>query len=305
METDFHAQPVAVDALLPQEMAEKCERIGVQKTRLDRPSLIVLAVLAGAFIGFGAMFSTVVAAGTDGALPFGMGRLMSGIAFSLGLILVIAGGAELFTGNNLIVMAWANRRVSSSEVLRAWVLVYIGNFVGATATALLVFLAEGYLYGNGTIGAAALEIGQAKASLSFFPALIRGVLGNVLVCLAVWLCYGARTTTDKILAIVPPISAFVAAGFEHSVANMYLLPFSLLVKYGASSHFWIATGLMPETFSALTPGSLVANLVPVTLGNVIGGGVLIGAVYWFVYLRHRPVPAQIMDALQSDEAGGR
>ena len=292
MEIDRPARFATADALLPQDMAEKAEGIGVQKTHLDTPSLLVLAVLAGAFIGFGAMFSTIVAAAAEGSLPFGVTRLLSGLVFSLGLILVVVGGAELFTGNNLMVMAWAGGRVRTGELLRAWSLVYLGNFVGAAATAMLVFVAEDYLHGNGAIGAAALAVGQGKASLPFLPALVHGILGNVLVCLAVWLCYGARTTTDKILAIVPPVSAFVAAGFEHSVANMYLLPFGLLVKYGAPPAFWVAAGLTPEAFPALTPGSLITNLVPVTLGNVIGGGALVGAVYWFVYLRRRPAPAE-------------
>jgi len=275
-----------LDALLPPEMVEKAERIGVQKTRLDAWSLFILATLAGAFIGFGAMLSTIVVAGAGDNAPFGVMRLLSGAAFSLGLILVIVGGAELFTGNNLMVMAWASGQVRASEVLRAWGLVYVGNLFGAVATAGLVFLTEDHAHGSGAIGAAALTIAQAKASLHFFPALVHGILGNVLVCLAVWLCYSARTTTDRILAIVPPISAFVAAGFEHSVANMYLIPYGLFVRYGAVPSFW-RDGLSPDTFPAVTLAGLISNLVPVSIGNVIGGGVLVGAVYWFVYLRRR------------------
>ena len=276
-----------MNALLPREMAVKAEQVGAEKTRLDIASLLALAVLAGAFIAFGAMFANVVAAAADGVLPFGVIRLLSGVVFSLGLILVVVGGAELFTGNNLMVMAWAGRQVTLGEVLRAWALVYAGNFVGAVATAVLVFASGHYAHGNGAVGAAALAAAQGKGALAFGPALVHGILGNVLVCLAVWLCYSARTTADKILAIVPPVSAFVAAGFEHSVANMYVLPFGLLIKGWAPSGFWISIGRTPADFDTITWNSLVANLVPVTIGNMIGGGVLVGAVYWFVYLRKR------------------
>lgn len=286
--TDDPARPIPViDALLPRQMAEKAEQVGAEKTRLDTASLLALAILAGSFIAFGSLFSIIVSTGAEGILPYGVTRLLSGLVFSVGLILVVTGGAELFTGNNLMVMAWASRKVTLRQVLRAWTLVYIGNFAGAIATALLVFLSEQYDHGGGAVGLAALSVAQAKANLGFIPALIHGVLGNVLVCLAVWLCYGARSTTDKILAIVPPISLFVAAGFEHSVANMYLLPYGLMVKYWATDSFWIMTGQTPETYAGLTWLSALANLVPVTIGNVIGGGALVGAVYWFVYLRKR------------------
>lgn len=276
----------ALDALLPSEMAEKAERIGIQKARLDVWSLLALASLAGAFIGFGAMLSTLAATGA-GALPYGMARLLTGLAFSLGLILVILGGAELFTGNNLMVMAWASRRLGTVEMLRAWLLVYAGNFFGAAATALLVFAAGDHLHGNGAVGAVALATAATKTDLAFWPALLRGVLANVLVCLAVWLSYGARSTTDKLLAIVPPITAFVAAGYEHSVANMYLIPMGLLVKYGAGADFWAMAGLDPAGYPSLTLFGLAHNLFAVTIGNMIGGGLLVGIVYWFIYLRRR------------------
>jgi formate/nitrite transporter len=290
MESFNSSGGAVLDALLPAEMAEKAERAGVQKTRLDTPSLLVLATLAGAFIAFGAMFSTIVVAAADGSLPYGVMRLLAGLVFSMGLILVVVGGAELFTGNNLMVMAWASGRVGIAEMLRAWTLVYVGNFIGAVATAALVFVTEDYSHGDGAVGAAALAIAESKASLPFLPALVHGVLGNVLVCLAVWLCYSARTTTDRILAIVPPVSAFVAAGFEHSVANMYLIPYGLLIKHFAPQSFWTDSGATPGEFPALTIAGMIANLVPVTIGNVIGGGLLVGAVYWFVYLRRRRPP---------------
>lgn len=276
-----------MDALLPPAMAERAERVGAEKARLDFWRLLSLAVLAGAFIGFGAMFATIAGVGAAGVLPYGLTRVIVGVVFSLGLILVIVGGAELFTGNNLMVMAVAGGKVRAREVLRAWLIVYVGNLVGAVATAVFVFLAGHYGDAGGAVGAAALAVAQSKVDLAFFPALVRAVLANVLVCLAVWLCYSARTTADKVLAIVPPIAAFVAAGFEHSVANMYLLPFALLIKSGAPASFWGAIGSSPEIYGNLTWAAAAANLLPVTIGNMIGGTLLVGGVYWFVYL-YRP-----------------
>jgi formate/nitrite transporter len=287
-----HPHEGAIDALLPPAMAAKAARIGVDKTRLEAPRLLVLAALAGAFIGFGGMLSLVAGTGAE-ALPWGVGRLVVGIAFSLGLILVVVGGAELFTGNNLMVMAWASGLVPARAVLRAWTLVYVGNLAGALATAALVFLAGDQGHAGGAVGRLALEVGQAKAALPFGVAVLHGVLGNVLVCLAVWLTYGARTTTDRILAIVPPVTAFVALGYEHSVANMFLLPFAWAVRAFAPDTFWAAIGRGAADFPALDAAGIVHNLAAVTLGNLIGGGLLVGAVYWFVYLRGRPPPAAL------------
>jgi formate transporter len=277
-----------LDALLPAEMAHKAEEIGVKKAGLDAPSTIVLAVLAGAFIALGAIFSTTVSAGAAGQLPFGVARLLAGLVFSLGLILVIVGGAELFTGNNLIIMAWASRRVSTGMLLRNWALVYLGNLIGAVGTAALVFASGQYQFGRGAVGSAALEIANAKVHLGFVQGVVLGILCNALVCLAVWLSYGARSTTDKILAIVPPIAAFVAAGFEHSIANMYFLPIALLIRAAAPDSFWSAIGKKADDYPDLTwSNAVVDNLIPVTLGNIVGGVVLVGAVYWFVFLRKK------------------
>ncbi len=239
-----------IDALLPGAMALKAEQLGANKARLDTLSLIALVVLAGAFIAFGAIFSTVTAAGAGDALPYGVVRLLVGLVFSLGLILVVVGGAELFTGNNLMVMAWAGRVITLRALLRAWGIVYIGNLIGAVGTALLVFLSGHYSFGGGAVGKSALMTAAAKAQLPFFEALVLGVLCNVLVCLAVWLSYSARTVTDKVLAVIPPIAAFVAAGFEHCVANMYFLPIGLMIKKWAGEDFWHAIGavLLPTCF---------------------------------------------------------
>lgn len=277
-----------LDALLPAEIARKAEATGVAKAAMDGVRLFVLAVLAGAFIGLGAMAATTLWTGTAGVVPFGIARMLGGLVFALGLILVVLGGAELFTGNNLMVMAWASRRITLGRLLRAWTIVFAGNLAGAVGTALLVFLAGHHLLADGAVGLTALSIGRAKTALPFGQAFFMGVLCNVLVCLAVWLCTGARSTTDKLLAILFPIAAFVAAGFEHSVANMYFIPEALLILWWAPEGFWAATGTDPAAWAGLDAMGLVRNLVPVTAGNIVGGGVLVGLVYWFVYLRRPP-----------------
>ena len=277
----------SLDALLPADIARKAEAVGVQKTRMNVPSLLALAVLAGAFIALGGMFATTVLAGSDGVVPFGISRLLSGLVFCLGLILVVVGGAELFTGNTLMVMAWAAGEVRLREMLRAWAIVYIGNFVGAIGTAALVFLSGQYLAGKGSVAGVALNLALAKVSLSFDHALFLGILCNVLVCLAVWLAFGARSTTDKVLALLFPVSAFVVAGFEHSVANMYLIPLGLFIKAWAPVALWAEIGGDAANYAALTWPAFFVSLIPVTIGNIIGGGVLVGLVYWFIYLRPR------------------
>lgn len=277
-----------LDALPPADMAARAEEIGVRKIALDALTTFVLAVLAGAFISLGAVLSTTVSAGGAGGLPWGVARLLAGVAFSLGLILVLVGGAELFTGNALIAMAWAGRRVSTARLLRNWTIVYAGNLVGALATAGLVFASGQYRFGGGAVGAAALATADAKVRLGFLAAIALGILCNGLVCLAVWLTLSARSTTDRILAIVPPIAAFVAAGFEHSVANMYFLPAAWLIRAGAPAAFWEDLGSGPGDHAHVTLRAIwLDNLLPVTIGNVVGGVGLVALVYWFVYLRRR------------------
>lgn len=282
--SDAPFTPTGLDALPPSEVARKAESVGAVKAAMATFDVFVLSILAGSFIALGAIFSTTVVAGSN-ELPFGVVRLLAGLVFALGLILVVVAGAELFTGNNLIVMAWASRRVSTAQLLANWGVVFVGNFVGALATALLVYVSRQYELGAGSVGYAMLAIGVAKTSLGFGQAIALGMLCNALVCLAVWLTYGAHTTADKILAIVPPIAAFVAAGFEHSVANMYFVSIALLVK---SDDAFVATLEPQQDLSGLTVESfLVDNLLPVTIGNVLGGAVMVGAVYWLVYLRPR------------------
>jgi formate transporter len=293
-------QFVNFDAILPSAMAARAEETGVKKATSDHLTVFVLGVLGGAFISFGAIFATTVSAGSisiaaaDGAaafstgLPYGLAKLLSGVVFSLGLILIVVAGAELFTGNNLIVMAWASGKVSTLDLCRNWTIVFVGNFVGAFATAVIMFLTTQYTFGGGSVGLAALNTANAKVAHDFVPAVALGIMCNALVCLASWMCYGARTSTDRILTITPPIAAFVAAGFEHCVANMYFLPIALLIKAGAPESFWTAIGKTAADFPDLTWSNFFfANLLPVTIGNVIGGSIMVAAVYWFVYLRNR------------------
>lgn len=277
-----------IDSLLPPEMALRAEEIGARKAAMALSPLFALSVLAGAFIAFGAVLSTTVAAGAEGFMSYGATRLISGFVFSLGLVLVVIGGAELFTGNNLIVMAWANGMVTTRRVLRNWAIVYVGNLVGAFGTAVLVFISGQYTFGRGSVGAAALSIANAKTGIGFPEAVALGILCNVLVCLAVWMSYSGRTTADKVLAVVPPVTAFVACGFEHSIANMYFIPIALLIKWAAPESFWMQTELSAANFGQLDLyGFFIGNLLPVTIGNIIGGAVLVGIVYWFVYLKGR------------------
>ncbi len=295
METKPPAEQ-SIDPLLPPAMASKAEEIGVAKAKMPFLKLLALSVLAGAFIAMGALFATTVGAGDisvrdalgepafSSGMPYGVTRLLAGIVFSVGLILVIVGGAELFTGNNLIIMAFSSRRVTLRALLRNWAVVYFGNLVGSVATAWLVFLSKQYTFGKGVVGLAALNIGELKTSFDFIQAIALGILCNALVCLAVWLCFSARSTTDKVLSIIPTIACFVAAGFEHCIANMYFIPLALLIKSSGNTAFFESIGKTPDAFSHLNwENFFVANLLPVTIGNIIGGAVMVGLVYWFVY----------------------
>lgn len=270
-----------IDALLPPEMARRAEYIGVRKAEAPVLTTFILAVLAGAFIALGAVFATTIAAGST-ALPYGVAKLLVGLGFCLGLVLVIVGGAELFTGNNLIVMAWASGKVSTRALLWIWAIVYAGNFVGSVGTAIMIFFSKQYLFSGGAVGVTALGIANAKVGLGWIQAVFLGTLCNILVCLAVWLTFSARSTIDKIAAIIFPITAFVAAGFEHSIANMYFIPIGLLIK-NFDPTLVVASGL---DISGLTWSTfLLKNLLPVTLGNIIGGSLFVAVVYWVVFLR--------------------
>ena len=274
-----------IDAYSPAQMATRVENAGITKGNMNALSTLVLAMLAGAFISFGAVFYTFVI--HDSTLSLGFTRLLGGFVFCLGLVLVIVAGAELFTGNSLIVMAYVSRKITGWQLCRNWLTVYIGNLAGALVIVILIYYSGHLSSANGAIGLLAVRIANAKVNLSFTEALVRGILCNVLVCLAVWLCFSGRSVTDKILAILFPITAFVALGFEHCIANMYFIPAGLVVKNDPTllqQALALANGNL--NIDNLNTGSfLLHNLLPVTLGNIIGGGFFVGAVYWFVYLR--------------------
>lgn len=265
------------DAYAPQEIARRVEMVGVTKARLPLPTMFTLGVLAGGFIGLGALYYTVVT--SDQSLGFAAGRVLGGVAFSLGLILVVVAGAELFTGDSLIVMAWVARRITLGELLRCWLVVYCANLAGAAGLVALVVLSRHWQLAGDGVGRQAVRIAAAKSALPFADAFFRGILCNVLVCLAVWLALAGRSVTDKALAIVFPISAFVAAGFEHSIANMYFIPLGILLRDR------VASADLPG-IQQLTWGGFAGNLLPVTLGNIVGGGVMVALVYYLVYRRN-------------------
>jgi formate/nitrite transporter len=262
------------NAYSPAEIQESIETVGVKKAAMPILPCFILAVVAGGSIGFGALYYSIVASDAD--LSFAAIRVIGGMVFSLGLAIVLVGGAELFTGNNLIVMAWASGKISTLAVLRNWAIVYIGNFVGAAGLVVLVLLSHHTDMNGGRIGLTILNTAVAKISPGLVTLFVKGILCNMLVCLGVWLAYAGRSVTDKIVGLILPISAFVAAGFEHCVANMYFL---LLA--------WLLTeiGQVPSDFNAslITIPGIIHNLVPVTLGNIVGGAGLVGFVYWLIY----------------------
>lgn len=256
------------DAFAPREVAARVAEVGVAKARLPLLTLGLLGVLAGAFIGLGALMAALVAA--DATLGLAAQRIVGGLVFSLGLVMVTVAGAELFTGNNLLAMAWASGRVSTAEVLRNWVVACAANAVGAAGVALLVAAAGLAAAHDGALARAVLRIADAKAQLPLLQAFFSGVLCNVLVCLAVWMAMAGRSVTDKVLAVVFPVMAFVALGFEHSIANLFYFPLAAL---------WGAPLLL---------GEVLLRLAVVIAGNIVGGSVLVALLYWLIYLRKPP-----------------
>jgi formate transporter len=295
-------QTVTFEAIMPAAMAVRAEDSGIRRAALDPMAVFVLSLLGGAFVAFGAIFATTVSAGTytssdaagllqsSATLPYGVVRLLVGLAFCVGILMVIIAGAELFTGNNLVVMAWANGKVGTRALLLNWVLSFTGNALGAILTAALAFLTTQYTFGGGAVGLVALNTANAKAALSFGPAFTLGIMCNALVCLAVWMCFSARTNIDRVVTAVPPVAAFAAAGFEHCIANAYFIPLGLFIKAGAPDSFWKAVRKTADDFPDLTWANFIGNMIPVTAGNIVGGSLMVAAVYWFVYLRQRPTP---------------
>jgi len=264
------------NAYSPKEIAERVESVGVAKARLSLLSMVMLGVLAGVFIGLGALFFVLIK--SDATLGFAVSQVLGGLAFSLGLILVIVAGAELFTGNNLLAMAWADGKITTLALLKNWSVVCCANFIGAAGLALLVFYSGHPEMNNGAIADQYLKIAAVKCSLPFWEAFFRGILCNILVCMAVWMAFAGRSVFDKAVAIIFPISAFVAAGFEHSIANMYFIPMGMLLK---------ASGHIVTNIDAISWVGFASNLIPVILGNLIGGSVFVGFVYYIIYLRNR------------------
>ena len=264
------------DAFAPREVAQRIESVGVTKARMPTVPLLLLGVLAGAFIGLGSLFFVIVK--SDATLGFAASQVLGGLVFSLGLLLVVVAGAELFTGNNLLAMARADDLITTRELLRNWVLVCAANFAGAAGLALIVHFSGHPRMNGGAIAEQVVRLALAKQALPWLEALLRGVLCNVLVCMAVWMAMAGRSVVDKAVAIVLPVSAFVAAGFEHSIANMYLFPLAMLVQWSDPS----------VGASAVTWAGMVGNLLPVIAGNLLGGSVLVGLTYHLIYRRERP-----------------
>jgi len=271
---------IKIDLLSPQEIAVKACEIGEKKASLGLGSTILLSILAGSYIAFGAVFATISITGMVGSWPYGFMKVMAGLTFSLGLILVVIGGAELFTGNNLMFISWVNRKITFGKMMRNWVIVYFGNFIGSLLIAILVFLTHTYTASSGELGKTMLNLANVKVHYSFIQALVLGILCNILVCLAVWLAYSSRTTSGKILSIIFPITAFIAAGFEHSVANMYILPVALFIKAFDPS-FAESTGL--DLTSLSWTSFFIKNLIPVTIGNILGGAGFVGGIYALLF----------------------
>jgi formate/nitrite transporter len=270
------------DLPLGAALARAAEEAGVRKARAPRAQLLVLGVLAGAFIALGSAFSSVAVTGAAAVLPHGLVRVLAGATFCLGLVLVLATGAELFTGNVLLVMAWTRRRLAAPEVLRCWGWVLLGNAVGAMGTAALMLASGVHEQGGGAVGRGVLVAAQAKVGLDPLRAFALGVGCNGLVCLAVWCALGARSLGERIAAVLFPVTAFVALGFEHSVANLFVLPWALLIQATDPSSAQAALG---ATDSLHLADALLANLVPVTLGNVVGGSLLVALPYALAYRR--------------------
>ena len=271
--------------LTPAQMANAAEDAAFGKVTSPAMKSFMLGLTGGAWIAFAFVFYVTTQVGAE-ALPYGVAKLMGGFVFCTGLVLVVLTGSELFTSSTLTLMARASGRISWLQLLRNWLVVYVANFIGAVSVAALIYFGGVWTNADGGWGAALLGAASGKLGHTFLEAFCLGILCNLMVCAAVWMAYSGRTTTDKILAVIFPVSLFVAAGFEHSVANMFLIPLAIVVKNTAGAEFWAATGLDPGAFGNLAWDQFfLANLVPVTLGNIVGGGLMIGLFYWFIYRR--------------------
>lgn len=273
------------DLLLPAAMAKVAEDAGVYKATKHPLTTFYLAITAGMFISIAFVFYITATTGTS-TIPFGIAKLIGGTCFSLGLILCVVCGADLFTSTVLIVVAKASGRITWGQLAKNWVNVYIGNLFGALMFVVLIWLSGMYMTANGAWGLNVLQTADHKMHHTFIEAVCLGILANLMVCLAVWMSYSGRSLMDKMFAMILPVAMFVASGFEHSIANMFLIPLGIVVRNFANPEFWTAVGSSPDNFTHLTVLNFITdNLIPVTIGNIIGGGVLVGLTYWVIYLR--------------------
>ena len=285
-----------VDAYTPAEMEEKAEKVGIKKATMPTMASFLLAVVAGGAIGLGGMYFCIVLA--DSSLSFAVQRVLGGTVFALGLSLVLVGGAELFTGSTMTIMSMASGHITIPQMLRNWVIVWVGNFVGAVGLVFLVFMSHHMEMNNGAVGTAVLKLSLGKIQLDGATIFFKGILCNLMVCLAVWLAYACRSVADKIIAMLLPIGLFVAAGFEHCVANMYFLPMAWLLT---------VTGHVPAGLdvSAITVPGILHNLLFATLGNIVGGSVMVGGMYWLIYRKSMggaPAPVPSMQGQYSGKS---
>lgn len=268
----------------PSEIADSAVNIGIRKAGMTLPAKFLLGILAGAFIAFGSQAASLV---THTITDPAAAKLTAGLIFPAGLIAVLMAGAELFTGNCLMIIPLVKKRITLTELLSSWLIVYLGNFAGSLIVACLVSLSGQWNMSAGLLGAFTLKVAAGKISLSFTETVTLGILCNWLVCLAVWMSFGAKDGITKAICAFFPVWVFIASGFEHSVANMYYIPAGIIAK---SSPLYVAKaieiGVSQANIDALGWVSMFTrNLIPVTIGNIIGGCVFVGLAYWYVYLR--------------------
>lgn len=269
--------------LYSSEIAKKIERNGIEKSKRKFIPTFTLSILVGIFIGLGGIYFTF--ATTQITINDSFTQIIGGVTFSLGLILVVIAGSELFTGNNLMLMSLIGKKISPMRLIRNWLIVYIGNFIGSTLIASLLYLTHVWSNNDGDLAIRAISIANHKVNLNFSDAFFLAILCNILVCLAIWLATSGRSVTSKIFAIVFPISAFVALGFEHSIANMYFISFALILLEDPSIHgIFQQSGILVD-LSNLNMIGFFNNLLPVTLGNIVGGSIFIGLAYWISFIR--------------------
>lgn len=274
-----------IDELLPHQITKKADDVAYSKATKAFLSAFYLAITAGMFISIAFVFYITVTTGADD-LPWGIKKFIGGLAFSLGLLLVVVVGGELFTSSTLTLIAKASNRITTKQMLKNWITVYLGNFVGATFFVFLIFISGLYNSDNGQWGLTALTVAQHKLHHTFVEAVALGILCNIMVCLAIWMAFGARTITDKMFAVLLPVAMFVASGFEHSIANIFMVPTGIMIQQFAGPEFWQSIAMQASDFSDLNSSNFILNnLIPVTIGNIIGGGVIVGLMHWMIYLR--------------------